>query len=77
MRSLPELTLETPDGTKHYRCRICGWTWGSELGPERTACPVRLKHRGLLKARRLRRRHRHGEPVSIGDLLTAAEESGL
>lgn len=76
MRSQPELTATTGD-LKHYRCGLCGWTWGSELPPNRTACPVQDRHRGLLKARKLRAQHRGGAPVSVGDLLSAAEDSQL
>jgi hypothetical protein len=56
---------------------VCGWTWGSELSIDRTECPARPKHQGLMKARRLRSKHRKGEPVSVGDLLVAAEDSLL
>jgi hypothetical protein len=77
VRSLPILILTTPDGLSHYRCVVCSWTWGSDLPADRTTCPVRGRHRGLLKLRRLRAKQRGGEPVTVGDLLTAAEDSGL
>jgi hypothetical protein len=77
VRSKPILIHQTPDGLRHYRCAFCGWTWGSELPVTRTACPVQSKHRMLARVRALRTRKRRGEPVTVGELLSAAEESLL
>jgi len=77
VRSKPILVLETPDGLRHYRCAFCGWTWGSELPAARTACPVQAKHHALARAKALRMRKRRGEPVTVGELLVAAEDSAL
>jgi hypothetical protein len=76
VRSLPDLIATTGD-LKHYCCPVCYWTWGSELPANKTECPVRHKHRALMKARKLREQQRRGGPISVGDLLTAAEDSGL
>ena len=67
------LQATTPDGLRHYSCRVCGTLWGSDLPENRTQCPEIRRHQALLQAKARRRQARGGEPLTAGQILEETE----